>query len=546
MPYRIQPANCVRIHVPVLRNNLELEAVGSGYIVGPGIILTAAHVIRPEAEDSESVHVDVDRPIRLHFLGVGLDSKPRAKASDPYLCLDAQLCVAADDGVDIAVVRYDPIAGGGRNERRPILDLDPRSVQQSGVTWSTAGYPLRLSSVEDMNTESISGQMEAHIPPEPFQWLTANRPSVDWKGLSGAPVLLDGGRLVGVICRQRITLYSPEDCHEVEIVTKTKKGGLQTKGSFLGNPSVVDGGGQALLAAPLSTLRGHLRDLLESIEDKSWDELTAAFRAAFDAMEPDLRGALATELGGRATVENLRDTTFWSLNATSPVQLLDAAANTMSDSGGELSQWQALLEAALPFTGGAVPPPVSHDSLRTPKGPRAAYPSDVALHLAHKERSVARFRWSLNHRGMLVGTRQVEVLSNPGFDLDGSQANADLAQAIFRYLGRKEQWPQGEGEGNARESELRRILAQAIEAIRTQKRRRRTRGWQAPYLIVPYKGDRDYGAKREDAQRIYSDFQGELGVFMIDQKLQDVPETSSVELGLKEFFGTDVTGEEPA
>jgi non-specific serine/threonine protein kinase len=156
---------------------------GSGYLIGPGRVLTAAHVL---------VAPGRDRPAEA---GDGCDVL-WSFAGDRWT---AGAVLWADAELDVAVV------GVGTG-----TDLAPspcgRLEGDEPLVWSAVGYPVASLDESGRQPEHAWGETSA-ITQAPAQKLgltvTSRRPrpsdaGTGWAGLSGAAVLCDG-RLVGVV-----------------------------------------------------------------------------------------------------------------------------------------------------------------------------------------------------------------------------------------------------------------------------------------------------------------------------------------------------------
>ena len=167
----------VAIEVPLRDGDVR---VGTGYAIGPDLVLTADHVVRPQDEDAGGPRVlpiDPDRaPVPASLVW------PRSAESHDVALLRTERRVASDD---LSAER--------------VLAASALTESRSAETW---GFPLvhRDGVGHDAGAEGFRGTLYAPTPGKP-QALEVTGPPDVWDGMSGAPVLVDG-RLHAVVCER--------------------------------------------------------------------------------------------------------------------------------------------------------------------------------------------------------------------------------------------------------------------------------------------------------------------------------------------------------
>ncbi|MFE0652959.1 FxSxx-COOH system tetratricopeptide repeat protein [Streptomyces sp. NPDC059534] len=174
------------------------QGCGSGYLVGPHLVLTALHVVRPEGHWAEQVETHVGH---THF---GELERRRAQVCWPDPLQDAP----PPDALDIALLWLDepvPTTGGAVAWGRP--------GGTGAMPYSGAGFPAFAADagspaqVEDLRGElsavstSMAGWvLDCRIWPAPGR--AGKRP---WAGASGSAIFCHG-RLVGVAVEDNRTM----------------------------------------------------------------------------------------------------------------------------------------------------------------------------------------------------------------------------------------------------------------------------------------------------------------------------------------------------
>ncbi|MFI1979066.1 tetratricopeptide repeat protein [Streptomyces wedmorensis] len=164
--------------------------VGSGYLVGPQLVLTALHVVLAEGRWAEHVQARVGHP---HF---GRVEQRRAQVCWP----DPEQGVPAADDLDIALIWLDePVATTGG----PVVWGLPEGTGQ--IPYTGAGFPAFAADAgSSAQVEALRGELSA-VSTSSAGWVLDCRiwPAASrdgerpWAGASGAAVFCHG-RLVGV------------------------------------------------------------------------------------------------------------------------------------------------------------------------------------------------------------------------------------------------------------------------------------------------------------------------------------------------------------
>ncbi|MER5217217.1 tetratricopeptide repeat protein [Streptomyces sp. NPDC002838] len=196
-----------RVQVRVRKPGADTRGFGSGYLVAPHLVLTAAHVVEG-ASETEPDAVTVSRP----------DSGEREFAATVRW-------QRKDEKVDAALVEVDD--GHGWEIPESLVDLLSRPPQRWGRLIGTRPHRVTLAGFPRMQKDPTDGRrLDEHLTGHiaPGTGLLASRYEVSstdptlaalpagsggsrWSGMSGAAVLsddvYDGDVLCGVTCRDR-------------------------------------------------------------------------------------------------------------------------------------------------------------------------------------------------------------------------------------------------------------------------------------------------------------------------------------------------------
>src|SRR5690606_37082537 len=162
---------------------------GSGYVVGGGVVLTAAHVVHDADEILVRDTRKAQRPAVIELIG------------DP-------------DGADLALLRVDL---GVAYPRLPVAQIRRDSPIAETITdGHTVGYPKHkevstpdgpmretagLDGTISASSNLITGALSLHCVTGPSNWSAPPHPGDNpWSGMSGAPVF-SGPHLLGVVTR---------------------------------------------------------------------------------------------------------------------------------------------------------------------------------------------------------------------------------------------------------------------------------------------------------------------------------------------------------
>ena len=182
MPYGLEQERVVRLRVPAADGSLY--SFCSGYLVAPGTVLTAAHVLLPPGRDGRPAP---GTPCQCRVLGRA--DWLSAEVGWVHPVLDVALVNAAGLGPGLAAARFARLAG-----------TEP-------VRWTACGFPSATLGPHGRETEHLwgetspltlrdSGELGLTIESRPAGASPAG--GSGWAGLSGAAVISDG-RLVGIV-----------------------------------------------------------------------------------------------------------------------------------------------------------------------------------------------------------------------------------------------------------------------------------------------------------------------------------------------------------
>ncbi|MCB9833417.1 MAG: trypsin-like peptidase domain-containing protein [Planctomycetes bacterium] len=172
--------------------------VGTGYPVGPDLVLTASHVV--ESADADAISVTfAGRPREP---GRPWDGRQRSAAYEATLVWDGRDEKDGDQPLDAALLRLMPSKDGSPVPSLPFAELATRH-DTVDVDWVGRGFArvgkagARKRSPVNLSGRAYapdSGRFEVTVeaPPE--------NPPDDWPGASGAPVFV-GGRIAGILER---------------------------------------------------------------------------------------------------------------------------------------------------------------------------------------------------------------------------------------------------------------------------------------------------------------------------------------------------------
>ena len=149
---------------------------GTGFLVGPGLVLTALHVVANRHQDPPQF-----LPGRIVLTFPGGSREARVHPS------------FWDRRSDWALLTCDELEG--------VRPLPMAELQQTGVSWETYGFPdanPRDGMVQRGSVENHLGDLEGVPAFQLFSHQAAAGNGAPVKGLSGGPVLVDGA-LIGLL-----------------------------------------------------------------------------------------------------------------------------------------------------------------------------------------------------------------------------------------------------------------------------------------------------------------------------------------------------------
>jgi len=182
----------VRIFTPVLDpKNQEkpgqLGECGTGYPVGPDLVLTAWHVVFPDDRDPNF-------PIEVRW-----HSHPNVTPADGWFVLKDEDIVWEDKQLDAALLRCprpEAMRGFGY-----VSDQRPRT----GHPWESAGFPRVARYEKVQHAEPFRGEMNSLIEGEGHFTIDVTAPprnDEDWRGASGMPVFRQGTSIILGLVKQ--------------------------------------------------------------------------------------------------------------------------------------------------------------------------------------------------------------------------------------------------------------------------------------------------------------------------------------------------------
>ncbi|MFI8101199.1 trypsin-like peptidase domain-containing protein [Streptomyces sp. NPDC086023] len=176
------------------------QAVGTGFFVGPGLVLTCAHVVRPGGRPAETVkgtwHLD-GRAHELSFAVADMDVRPFDRPEHEG---------GPGSGEDLALIR---VAGGAPlRQTCPALSRSP-ALPREGVRLYAYGHPGHDYARGDSYALRVVGQ-SLHRGGARLLKVAGSQV---WPGASGSPVIDEAtGCVVGVLrARQQRTSPTADD-----------------------------------------------------------------------------------------------------------------------------------------------------------------------------------------------------------------------------------------------------------------------------------------------------------------------------------------------
>ncbi|MEU8032034.1 trypsin-like peptidase domain-containing protein [Streptomyces sp. NPDC049099] len=330
---------------------------GSGYRVGPGWVLTAAHVVQGAAEDAVRVRFDADRP-------------------DEWTAPARVVLASGKADVALLALTGPPPPGPHAAPAGPPLygDLPDADLH---LPWSALGFPRfklrkdRMRLLDDGSPSQYRDSCHAHgltsvlsNRREGTLELAVTPPAADpdprrspWEGMSGAAVWYDGrlvglisthhpadglGRLAAVRVSRWYALLSP-----AELTTLHTYAGLPPSPAGLSRAPEVTGASPAptdLAHLPSDLRLGELAPLadalvaLPTVADRTTLDLVlsgidpsiAAMSPRSPSLRPDVFGILRTCLRYPGSLDQFLEAVRLLEDGSAGVALLDRAASALS------------------------------------------------------------------------------------------------------------------------------------------------------------------------------------------------------------------------
>ncbi|MFI0977511.1 trypsin-like peptidase domain-containing protein [Streptomyces sp. NPDC021093] len=163
---------------------------GSGYLVAPGRVLTAAHVV--DGASDIRVRFEADRPGERTFT---------AAVEWQHRGIDVAVLAVPDDGSDVTTVSY-----GRLGEHDAVVRCTAVGFPRFKLRTDSDGSRFRDAEHIHASCAALSnrreGTLDLGVDPPPAEDPAAGRDS--WEGMSGAAVF-SGGHLMGVVTRHHLS-----------------------------------------------------------------------------------------------------------------------------------------------------------------------------------------------------------------------------------------------------------------------------------------------------------------------------------------------------
>lgn len=165
---------------------------GTAVPIGPNLLLTARHVVRPEAlQPPRQRHAQKRIMIRWWYA-----KDPEFDGKFVRLAADSDAVVWESEKLDVALLRAPaPACDVGKSYCR----LSSRQPKDD-MPWFSEGFPRVYEINNQRQPQSCGGTVYSKAEEEDIFEITAGAPERegDWSGASGMPVVVDG-RILGVV-----------------------------------------------------------------------------------------------------------------------------------------------------------------------------------------------------------------------------------------------------------------------------------------------------------------------------------------------------------
>jgi Trypsin-like peptidase domain len=554
----VPPGGVVRILVPMLKGNKQVQIEGSGYAVAPRLILTARHVVDPNWKwsapsefsfqpndpiqvflpDSESGRNPKSNSVELTAQRPDTNSLERTVRIER-----ASLVFSVDDDLDAALI-HSP-----EDLTAATTHLDPSAIRaylgNSGKPWAAIGFPsgARLHT-EQQKSWTLYGAVNQLLDMERgLVQLTNQTPIHDYSGFSGSGVFGTDGqhsRFLGVLVQQSLHLKAAPDSSAIYRWA----------------------GGQAIFAVPAFRIVDdeRLGRVLREVQNAPNAEPPNRARLVQRAKErlaavllakPNFLRYFDTGDACRLTGAAESDVSAFivALNKIPALTICDGIALAISDSpplDGALAD--ELLSALLPL---ALQRDYSRSSARQD---HVGYPYEVEIDEALEQGRPAFFRMS-NCEAIVVGLGAVESVGPLGFDAEGSQQAKAFAEQLLTKFSVQHSATGPQRDAGVR-SDLNTVLAQLLsiggslfslaELKQLLKRGRRNPAlarpgprsdWIPPYIVFLHKPGSDKSRTQSCRDILRQEFGSDLPTVLIELP-GDREDHLAVELevGIKKFL----------
>ncbi len=186
------------------------QALGTAFAIGPGLLLTAAHVFDPIRKDSSTGSLRDDVPLRALFVTTEQLPGSRPIWGGPLVISE----VVVNEDHDLALLKtHIPQSADGQQAKFSVapLTLKPPEVGTPLLALGYAESKVEVATTPDglvlevnQKVTASRGFAQEHFFPRRdkamirFPTMQGDYPSLS--GMSGGPVITDNGHVCGVVC----------------------------------------------------------------------------------------------------------------------------------------------------------------------------------------------------------------------------------------------------------------------------------------------------------------------------------------------------------